>query len=159
MFIVHRDGVARDGERPTLLYGYGGFNVSMTPRFRTFAALWIEHGGVYVQANLRGGGEFGDAWHRAGMLTRKQNVFDDFIAVMLTSGDEDTRVPPLQARKMTARLQAATTSSHPVVLRYDTKAGHAGNRPLSKVVDDLSLEAVFLFSQLGLRPKKLKPPA
>ena len=69
---------------------------------------------------------------------------------MLTSGDEDTRVPPLQARKMTARLQAATASSHPVVLLYDTKAGHAGSRPLSKVVEDLSLEAVFLFSQLGL---------
>jgi len=247
MFVVHREDLPRDGKRPTLLYGYGGFNVSLTPRFSTFAALWIEHGGIYALANLRGGGEFGEEWHRAGMLANKQNVFDDFIAaaewlidndytnpdklaiqggsnggllvgaamtqrpelyravlcqfpdldmvrywafdnnnppalleygdardpeqfkflfahspyqnvhdgtaypaVMLTSGDEDTRVPPLQARKMTARLQAATSSGRPIFLRYDTKAGHAGGRPLSKVVEDLSLEAVFLFSQLGL---------
>ncbi len=73
-----------------------------------------------------------------------------YPAVMLTSGDEDTRVPPLQARKMTARLQAATSSGQPIFLRYDTKAGHAGGRPLSKQVEDLSLEAVFLFGQLGL---------
>jgi prolyl oligopeptidase len=247
MFLVYREDLPRDGNRPTLLYGYGGFNVSLTPGFRTSAALWVEHGGVYAMANLRGGGEFGDAWHKAGMLENKQNVFDDFIAaaewliendytspaklaiqggsnggllvgaaltqrpelyravlcqfpdldmvrywqfennnppalleygdasdpeqfeflyayspyqrvkegtaypaVMLTSGDQDTRVPPLQARKMTARLQAATSSGRPILLRYDTKAGHAGGRPLSKVVEDLSLEAVFLFTQLGV---------
>ncbi|MEO1088466.1 MAG: prolyl oligopeptidase family serine peptidase, partial [Acidobacteriota bacterium] len=250
MFLVHREDLPRDGDRPTLLYGYGGFNVSLTPGFRTLAALWVESGGVYAMANLRGGGELGDAWHKAGMLENKQNVFDDFIAaaewlvdndytrperlaiqggsnggllvgaamtqrpelfravlcqfpdldmvrywqfennnppalleygdasdpeqfkflhayspyqkvtdgvsypaVMLTSGDGDTRVPPLQARKMAARLQAATASDRPVFLRYDTKAGHAGGRPLSKAVDDLSLEAVFLFSQLGLEPR------
>ena len=73
-----------------------------------------------------------------------------YPAVMLTSGDQDTRVPPLQARKMAARLQAATASGRPVFLWYDTKAGHAGGRPLSKVVEDLSLEATFLFSQLGV---------
>ncbi|MEM1182746.1 MAG: prolyl oligopeptidase family serine peptidase [Acidobacteriota bacterium] len=247
MFLIHRKDLPRDGDRPTLLYGYGGFNSSLTPGFRSFAAVWIEHGGVYAVANLRGGGEFGDAWHKAGMLENKQNVFDDFIAaaewliandytrperlaiqggsnggllvgaamtqrpelfravlcqfpdldmvrywqfennnppalleygdasdpeqfkflhayspyqkvtdgvaypaVMLTSGDGDTRVPPLQARKMTARLQAATSSGRPVFLLYDTQAGHAGGKPLSKAVNDMSLEAAFLFSQVGV---------
>ncbi|MEM7355723.1 MAG: prolyl oligopeptidase family serine peptidase [Acidobacteriota bacterium] len=247
MFLVHREDLPRDGNQPTLLYGYGGFNSSLTPGFSSWAALWIEHGGVYAMANLRGGGEFGDEWHKAGMLENKQNVFDDFIAaaewliannytnpdrlaieggsnggllvgaamtqrpelyravlckypdldmvrywqfdnnnppalleygdasdpeqfeflyayspyqkvtdgvaypaVMLTSGDGDTRVPPLQARKMTARLQAATSSGRPIFLRYDTKAGHAGGQPLSKAVGNVSLEAVFLFSQLGM---------
>jgi prolyl oligopeptidase len=247
MFLVHRRGLKPNGKLPTLLYGYGGFNVSLTPNFNTAAALWAEQGGVYAVANLRGGGEFGEAWHKAGMLDKKQNVFDDFIAaaewliknnytnpsklaiqggsnggllvgaaltqrpelyqavlcefpdldmigyyrfknnnppalleygnasdpeqfkflaayspyqkvkpgtkypaVFFTTGDADTRVPPLQARKMTARLQAATASGRPVVLLYDTKAGHAGGRPLSKIIEDLSLEIAFLFWQLGL---------
>ena len=247
MFLVHREDVELDGNQPTLLYGYGGFAVSLQPRFSSFTTLWIEQGGVYALANLRGGSEFGDEWHKAGMLENKQNVFDDFIAaaewlidneytnperlaiqggsnggllvgaamtqrpelyravlcqfpdldmvrywqfdnnnppalleygdasdpeqfkflyayspyqkvtdgvaypaVMLTSGDGDTRVPPLQARKMTARLQAATSSDRPIFLRYDTKAGHAGGQPLSKTVDNLSLEMAFLFSQLGM---------
>ncbi len=247
MFLVHRRGLKPNGKLPTLLYGYGGFNVSLTPNFNTAAALWAEQGGVYAVANLRGGGEFGEAWHKAGMLDKKQNVFDDFIAAaewliknnytnpsklaiqggsnggllvgaaltqrpelyqavlcefpdldmigyyrfknnnppalleygnasdpeqfkflaayspyqkvklgtkypaaFFTTGDADTRVPPLQARKMTARLQAATASGRPVVLLYDTKAGHAGGRPLSKIIEDLSLEIAFLFWQLGL---------
>jgi prolyl oligopeptidase len=247
MFFVHKKGLKPNGKLPTLLYGYGGFNVSLTPRFSPAAAVWIEHGGLYAVANLRGGGEFGEAWHRAGMLDKKQNVFDDFIAaaewmiknnytnpsrlaiqggsnggllvgaaltqrpelyqavlcefpdldmigyyrfknnnppalleygnasdpaqfkflhayspyqkvkpgtkypaVLLTTGDADTRVPPLQARKMTARLQAATTSGRPVLLLYDTKAGHAGGRPLGKIIEDLSLEMAFLFWQLGM---------
>jgi len=247
MFLVHKRGLKPNGKLPTLLYGYGGFNVSLTPSFNTGAALWAEQGGVYAVANLRGGGEFGEEWHKVGMLDKKQNVFDDFIAaaewliknnytnpsklaiqggsnggllvgaaltqrpelyqavlcefpdldmigyyrfknnnppalleygnasdpeqfkflaayspyqkvkpgtnypaVFFTTGDADTRVPPLQARKMTARLQAATTSGRPVVLLYDTKAGHAGGRPLSKIIEDLSLEIAFLFWQLGL---------
>jgi prolyl oligopeptidase len=247
MFLVHKKGLKPNGKIPTLLYGYGGFNVSLTPRFSSSAALWVEQGGLYAVANLRGGGEFGEAWHRAGMLDKKQNVFDDFIAaaewliknnytnstrlaiqggsnggllvgaaltqrpelyqavlcefpdldmigyyrfknnnppalleygnasdpaqfkflhayspyqkvkpgakypaVLLTTGDADTRVPPLQARKMTARLQAATASDRPVLLLYDTKAGHAGGRPLSKIIEDLSLEMAFLFWQLGM---------
>jgi prolyl oligopeptidase len=80
MFIVARKGLVLDGKNPTLMTAYGGFNVSMTPSFSSIAALWTEHGGVYVQPNLRGGGEFGESWHHAGMLEKKQNVFDDFIA-------------------------------------------------------------------------------
>jgi prolyl oligopeptidase len=249
MFLMHRKGFKPDGQTPTILYGYGGFNVSLTPNFNSAAAWWIEHGGVYAVANLRGGGEFGEAWHKAGMLGNKQNVFDDFIAaaqwlvankytnpqklavwggsnggllvgsvltqrpelfravicdhpdldmvryykftknnnppalleygnaadpaqfkflyayspyqhvqpgtrypaVLFTSGDADTRVPPEQARKMAARLQAATTSSSPVLLLYDNKAGHSGGRPFSQVVDELSLKLSFLASQLGMK--------
>ena len=249
MFLVHRKGLKPDGQLPTLLYGYGGFDVSMTPAFSYRAAWWVEQGGLYALANIRGGGEFGEAWHRAGMLDKKQNVFDDFIAgaqwliengytnperlaiwggsnggllmgavltqrpdlfravvceypdldmvryyqftknnnppalleygnasnpaqfkflyayspyqhvqpetkypaVLLMSGDGDTRVPPQQARKMAARLQAATRSGRPVLLLYDTKAGHSGGKPLGKMVQDLSLELSFLAWQLGMK--------
>ena len=247
MFLVSRKDVTADGKRPTLLYGYGGFAVSITPAFSSTTAWWLEQGGVYAVANLRGGAEFGETWHKAGMLQNKQNVFDDFIAaaewlvanrttsperlairgasnggllmgaamtqrpdlfravlcefpdldmvgyyrfpnnnppalleygdasrpeqfkylyayspyqrvtngtaypaVLFMTGDADTRVPPLQARKMTARVQAATTSGRPVLLLYDTKAGHAGGRPLSKIVEDQSLEMSFLAWQLGM---------
>jgi prolyl oligopeptidase len=247
MFLVHKKGLQPDGKLPVLLYGYGGFNVSQTPRFSSSAAIWVEQGGVYALANIRGGGEFGEAWHKAGMLDKKQNVFDDFIAaaewliknnytnpsrlaiqggsnggllvgaaftqrpdlyqavlcqfpdldmvgfyrfknnnppalleygnasipeqfkylyayspyqkvkpgekypaVLFTTGDQDTRVPPLQARKMTARLQGASTSGKPILLLYDTKAGHAGGRPLSKIIEDVSLELSFLFWQLKM---------
>ena len=80
MFVVHRDDAKRDGNNPTLLYGYGGFNVDMTPAFSSSVVTWLELGGVYAVPNLRGGGEYGEAWHQAGMLGRKQNVFDDFHA-------------------------------------------------------------------------------
>ncbi|HEY6332585.1 MAG TPA: prolyl oligopeptidase family serine peptidase, partial [Blastocatellia bacterium] len=247
MYLIHKKGVVPNGKLNVLLYGYGGFNVSLTPSFSAQAAVWIEQGGVYAVANLRGGSEFGEAWHKAGMLDKKQNVFDDFIAagewliknnyttpahlairgasnggllvgaaltqrpdlyravlcefpdldmvgyyrfknnnppalleygnasdpgqfkflhayspyqkvtpgtkypaVLLETGDADTRVPPLQARKMTARLQADTKSGLPVVLLYDTKAGHSGGKPLSRVIEDASLEMAFLFWQLGV---------
>ncbi len=80
MFIVHKKGLKLDGTNPTLLTGYGGFNISETPAFSRGTYLWMEHGGVYALANLRGGAEYGEDWHRAGMLGNKQNVFDDFIA-------------------------------------------------------------------------------
>jgi prolyl oligopeptidase len=247
MYVIHRKGLVRDGRTPALLYGYGGFGVALLPSFSSRYAWFLEAGGIVAVANLRGGSEFGEAWHKAGMLDKKQNVFDDFIAagehlvrerytsaehlaiaggsnggllvgaaltqrpdlfravlcefpdldlvafprlknnsppalleygdarkpeefafirtwspyqnvrrdtrypaVFLTTGDADTRVPPAQARKMTARLQAATTSSRPVVLLYDTKAGHAGGRSLTKVIDDTTMELAFLARELGM---------
>jgi prolyl oligopeptidase len=80
MFLVHRKGLVLDGSHPTLLYGYGGFDISLTPGFSISRAVWLEMGGVYAMANLRGGGEYGSEWHEAGTKLRKQNVFDDFIA-------------------------------------------------------------------------------
>ena len=80
MFVVSKKGIEKNGRNPTLLTGYGGFNVSETPAFSRSMFLWMEHGGIYAVANLRGGAEFGEEWHRAGMLEKKQNVFDDFIA-------------------------------------------------------------------------------
>ncbi|WP_260706636.1 prolyl oligopeptidase family serine peptidase [Edaphobacter flagellatus] len=80
MFISHKKGLALDGTNPTLLYGYGGFNVSLVPEFSSSNLLWMEMGGVYAQPSLRGGGEYGEAWHEAGTKLKKQNVFDDFIA-------------------------------------------------------------------------------
>ena len=245
MFVAHRRDRKLDGSNPTLLTGYGGFTVTMTPGFSALYAWWIEQGGVVALPNLRGGSEFGEAWHQGGMLAKKQNTFDDFIAAaewliakgytrpeklairggsnggllvgaamtqrpelfgvvscavplldmvryhlfkvarfwvpeygsaedaaqlrnilsyspyqkvkdgvkypatILITGDADTRVDPLHARKMAARLQAATGSGRPVILHYDTEGGHTQGLPLGKRVANLADELAFLTQQLG----------
>lgn len=247
MFIVHRKGLERDGNNPAILYGYGGFTVSMTPYFSAMVVPWVEHGGIYAIPNIRGGGEFGEDWHRAGMMERKQNVYDDFIAAaewlvsqkytsrerlaisggsnggllvgavmvqrpdlckavvcsyplldmlryhrflmarfwvpeygssedpaqfktllayspyhnvkagvkypatLFITGDADTRVAPLHARKQAALLQAKTGGDAPILLLYDTKAGHAGGMPVNKAIEDETDELSFLFWQLGVK--------
>lgn len=250
MYVMHRAGIALDGSHPTILNGYGGFTSNIKPSFSTTRMAWLEMGGIYAVATLRGGTEFGEAWHQDGMLENKQHVFDDFIAaaetlieegyttpdhlgsnggsnggllvaaamtqrpdlfravlctypdldmvrfyafqatnnmpalleygdsripehfdvirqyspyqavrdgvdypaVMLATGDLDTRVPPLQARRMTARLQAATASGLPVILWYDARGGHAAGRgrPMTLRIEDTARELTFMAQQLGL---------
>ena len=244
MFLVHPTGMARDGNNPVYLTGYGGFNVSMTPAFSRSLLLWLERGGMVAIPNIRGGGEYGEGWHQGGMLGKKQNSFDDFIAaaewlirerytgpellaaaggsnggllmgavltqrpdlfraiviqvplldmlryhrfliarlwipeygsaddpeqfrwlrayspyhhvrsgerypaVLLATAESDTRVDPMHARKMTARLQAATGSDRPVLLRLESRAGHGAGKPLNKVLDELTDTWTFVFWQL-----------
>ncbi len=248
MFVVHRADVAPDGRAPCWLTGYGGFNHAITPVFARSYLLWLEAGGVLATPNLRGGGEYGEAWHQGGMLGRKQNTFDDFIAaaewlvregwtapgrlaiqggsngglltgaclvqrpdlfravvvqvplldmlryhrfliarlwipeygsaddegqyrwlrayspyhrvedgvaypaVLLATAESDSRVDPLHARKMAARLQAATASAHPVLLRLEARAGHGAGKPLAKLLDELTDTWTFIFHELGVAP-------
>ncbi len=245
MFIIHKNGLELNGDNPTYLTGYGGFNVSRTPGFSASAAAWVDLGGVYAIPNLRGGGEFGEAWHEAGMLGNKQNVFDDFIAAaeyligqgytsserlaiaggsnggllvgaamtqrpdlfgavvcsyplldmvryqdflvarfwvpeygssedaeqfeyihayspyhrvvegtqypatLFISGDGDTRVDPLHARKMAALVQAANGGENPILLRYHIKAGHSGGMPVSERIEQMVDTFAFLRWQVA----------
>ncbi len=246
MFVVHPTGLVKDGRNPTYLTGYGGFNISMTPAFSRSLLLWLEHGGVVAIPNIRGGGEYGESWHQAGILASKQNSFDDFIgaaewliaegytrpdrlaaaggsnggllvgaaltqrpelfravlvqvplldmlryhrfliarlwipeygsaddaeqfrwlrayspyhhvhrgvaypAVLLATAESDTRVDPMHARKMTARLQAATSAERPVLLRLEARAGHGAGKPLSKVLQEMTDSWTFVFFELGV---------
>ncbi len=246
MFLVQKKGLPKDGQRPTLLYGYGGFNISMNPAYSPSRFVWLDKGGILAVANLRGGGEFGEQWHQAGMLEKKQNVFDDFIsaaeflvkdgytrpdrlaiqggsnggllvgaaitqrpelfgaavcqvpvadmlryhlftvgrfwipeygsaddpaqfkflyaysplhqvkdgvaypATLVTTADTDDRVAPGMAKKFAARLQEATSGSHPILIRVETKAGHGGGKPISKQIDEAADIYTFLMWQLGL---------
>lgn len=80
MSLTYKKGLERDGSNPVYLYGYGGFNVSLNPAFSPNRVVWLENGGIYAEANLRGGGEYGEEWHHAGTKQNKMNVFNDFIA-------------------------------------------------------------------------------
>jgi prolyl oligopeptidase len=246
MFLVHPAGLALNGDNPTYLTGYGGFNISMTPSFSRSLLLWLEKGGVVAIPNIRGGGEYGESWHQAGILANKQNSFDDFIAaaewliargytrperlavaggsnggllvgamltqrpelfravlvqvplldmlryhrfliarlwipeygtpdepaqfrwlrayspyhhirpgvaypaVLLATAESDTRVDPMHARKMAARLQAATSGERPILLRLESQAGHGAGKPRSKALDELTDTWTFVFSELGV---------
>jgi prolyl oligopeptidase len=244
--ILRKKDIHLDGRNPTLLYGYGGYDINVTPEFNPALRIWFEAGGVYAVANLRGGGEFGEQWHLAGNLTRKQNVFDDFIAcaeyliqhkytspdklavrggsnggllmgafltqrpdlaravvsqvgiydmlrveldpngafnttefgsvkdedqfkalyayspyhhvkdgtaypaVLMPCGENDGRVNPAHSRKMVARLQAATSSGRPILLRTSASSGHGiGSSLKDRVAQEADIYA-FLFQELGV---------
>lgn len=244
--VLRKRGVALDGSHPALLNAYGGYGVSRTPKLRPMNRLWLDQGGVFAEANLRGGGEFGEAWHEAGKLAQKQNVFDDFYAcartlvdkgytkperlgimggsnggllmgaalvqhpeayravvslvgiydmlrvettpngafnvtefgtvkdeklfrallaysplhnvkdgvkypaVLFTTGANDPRVEPYNSRKMTARLQAATASDRPILLRASADVGHGMGTPLNAEIEEDADIYAFLMSELGM---------
>lgn len=250
MFLVHKKDLVLNGNNPTYINAYGGFNVSLSADFNETAVIMAENGGVYAVPNLRGGGEFGEEWHKAGMLEKKQNVFDDFFAAaewlienkytnpdkiairggsnggllmgaaltqrpelykavvctyplldmiryhqflvarwwvpeygssenpeqfkyilkyspyhnvvkgkkypatLFISGDSDTRVDPCHARKMTALMQYEGDGSTPMLLYYDTKAGHSGGGSLTKTIDDATTALSFVVWQLDMKIQK-----
>jgi prolyl oligopeptidase len=120
MFIVHKNSLQKNGANPTLLTGYGGFNVSLTPAFSRSAYVWLEHGGVYAVANLRGGAEFGEDWHRAGMLDKKQNVFDDFAGAaeyLIAQKYTDRDHLAIQGGSNGGLLMGAAVTQHPELFR------------------------------------------
>ncbi len=141
MFLIHRPGLEKDGRNPTMLYGYGGFNVSETPEWQVRWAMWLEMGGVLAVANLRGGGEYGAEWHKAGTRTRKQNVFDDFIAAaewLIAERYTSTPKLAIHGRSNGGLLVAAVTTQRPELfgaalpavgvldmLRYHTASANA----------------------------------
>ena len=156
MFIIHMRGIELDGSNPTLLYGYGGFNSSRTPYFSVSRTVWMEMGGVMAIANLRGGGEYGEAWHLAGTRLEKQNVFDDFIAAaeyLIDSGYTSPERLAIQGGSNGGLLVAAVTLQRPELfaatlpgvgvldmLRYHTASANArqwsSDYGLSEVEDE-----------------------
>jgi prolyl oligopeptidase len=120
MFLVHKKGLKKDGMNPTLLTGYGGFDISLTPWFESDIYLWLEHGGIYAVANLRGGAEFGEDWHRAGMLDKKQNVFDDMIAAaeyLISEKYTDTNHLAIEGGSNGGLLMGAMITQRPELFR------------------------------------------
>ena len=116
MFVTHRKDLKPDGNLPTLLYGYGGFNISLTPSFSPAVMTWLEMGGVYAVPNLRGGGEYGREWHLAGTKTNKQNVFDDFIAAaehLISSGYTNPKKLAIQGGSNGGLLVGACMTQRP----------------------------------------------
>ncbi len=121
MFITYKKGLERNGKNPVYLYGYGGFNVSLPPSFSPQRLLWLENGGIYAQANLRGGSEYGEAWHQAGTKTNKLNVFNDFIAAaeyMIGEGGPRKTISPSKADPMEACLWALQSTCVPIYSKW-----------------------------------------
>ncbi len=120
LYLVHKKGIHLDGQNPTLLYGYGGFNISETPNFDINHIIWLENGGIYAVANIRGGGEYGEAWHEAGTKLHKQNVFDDFIAAAEYLIKEDYTSPEhlaIEGRSNGGLLIGAVVNQRPELFR------------------------------------------
>lgn len=120
MFIVHKKGLELNGKNPAYLYGYGGFDISLTPTFAPHRILWLENGGVYAQPSLRGGGEYGHMWHTAGMLLNKQNVFDDFIAAaeyLISEGYTNKDLLAIEGRSNGGLLVGAAITQRPDLFR------------------------------------------
>lgn len=120
MMITHKKGLILDGKNPTMLYGYGGFNISITPSFSTTNAFWLEQGGIYAVPNLRGGGEYGKRWHDAGTQLNKQNVFDDFISAaeyLIKSGYTSSDYLAVNGRSNGGLLVGAVLTQRPDLMR------------------------------------------
>ena len=116
MFLFHKKEMKRDGARPTWVTGYGGFGINNTPYFYPTAVEWADAGGIYAVANLRGGGEFGDAWHRAGMMEKKQTVFDDFISAeewLIANGYTNSKKLAIEGGSNGGLLVGATLTQKP----------------------------------------------
>lgn len=142
MFIIHKKGLELNGTNPTYLYGYGGFNISLQPNFSTSRIVWLENGGVYAQPSLRGGGEYGESWHKAGTKMQKQNVFDDFIAAaefLIAQQYTSSKYLAIEGRSNGGLLVGATMTQRPELakvafpgvgvldmLRYHTFTSGAG---------------------------------
>ncbi len=120
MIITHKKGIELNGKNPTILYGYGGFNISLTPRFSITNVVWMEQGGIYAVPNLRGGGEYGKAWHKAGTQLQKQNVFDDFIAAaeyLISNNYTSTDYLAISGRSNGGLLVGATMTQRPDLMK------------------------------------------
>ncbi len=176
MFLIHKKGLKRDGSHPTLLYGYGGFNVPLTPSFSVGTAAWLELGGVYAVANLRGGGEYGQAWYDGGRLAKKQNVFDDFMAAarwLVSEGYTSTARLAIEGGSNGGLLVGACITQHPELfgaavpavgvldmLRFHKfTGGYAWTSDHASSETKEGFEVVFAYSPLHrVRPGTAYPP-
>ena len=163
ILLTHRRGLELNGQHPTLLYGYGGFNISITPRFSVEYAVWMERGGVVAVANLRGGGEYGEPWHQAGKTVNKQNVFDDFIAAaewLVAEGYTSSKNLAIKGGSNGGLLVGAVMTQRPELfgaclpavgvmdmLRYQTfTAGHFWRDEYGTVEDPEEFKAIYAYS-------------